>query len=231
VKSVLAAIAVSLMCSLTYAQAAHRNNDVLGMTGSIDILPSPPGIHSVLVFESDVPLSATSSQIVFVLQADGTSLPPAWSGRARILTGDGFVGVAPLNAKQQWIVKFADREIPPSLAKMNFQPFEIVGIARYGEKMPLTGEQVTNLVVSGRDCSALAREKKTAEFSLRNGSGSASPMGIDPNPTGPQTCTSGGAGSSQCSAGGGGCTVTCNSGYNACCNANTNNCGCCQISE
>lgn len=220
----------TIACCVACAQSVHRSDDVNSMSGLVNVLPNPRASHTTIVFNSNTPVSPTSNQIVFVLQENNTALPPAWSRRARILTGDGFVAVVPdENQNQKWLLKFSDREIPSSLTNLGFQPFEIIGIARYGEKEPLTAEQIASLSATGRNCGPTA-PNKAREFSITDSSISSSrPLFADPVPVCPSACTSGGAGSTQCSAGGSGCSVTCNSGSNACCNANTNNCGCCKI--
>ena len=182
------------------------------MTGTVNVIPNPGGTHTTIVFASNTPLSATSSQIVFVLQNDGASLPPAWSGKARVMVGDGFLGIVPddgsLSAKI--LLMFRDREIPKSLANGGFQLFEIVGLARYGEKTPLTNEQISALAQTGIACSA-----KAAKQSNRTNSDElVTPLGKGGGFC--TNCVAGGSGSTGCSAGG--CSVSCQSGWWSCCN-------------
>ncbi len=149
------ATAVALSCCMASAQLVHRSNEVNGMSGTVNILPNRNATHTTVVFTSNTPLSATSNQIVFVLQAENTALPPAWDGPAKVLTGDGFIAIIPeQNPGQRYLFKFADREVPPSLSKQSFQVFEIVGIARYGEQRPLTSEEIMHLAATGRTCSS-----------------------------------------------------------------------------
>ena len=146
------------------AQSMHRSDEVTGMSGMVRVLPNLNAAHTTVVFTSNTPLSPGSSQIVFVMQEDNSSVPPAWVGSAKVLTGDGFVAVVPdENSGPKLLLKFSDREVPPSLANHNFQAFDIVGIARYGEKVPLTAEQITSLATTGRNCGPVA-QSKTKEF-------------------------------------------------------------------
>jgi hypothetical protein len=229
-------IAVSaIACCGLYSQSSKRSNEVNGMAGIVSILPNQNATHTTVVFNSSSPLTATSNQIVFVLQASNTALPPAWSGKARVLTGDGFVAIASIdNPGQRYLIKFPDRDVPASLSNQGFQIYETVGIARYGEQTPLTPDQISYLAATGRTCQVRGAQSKTAtvDTPIDTAAGlSNKPFGVDPNPICPLTCTSGGAGSTSCSSGGGGCSVTCSNGFSACCNGNTNNCGCCKINE
>lgn len=153
-KLLLAVVSIVVCCGLA-AQSAQRSDDVNGMVGAVSILPNQNGTHTTLVFNSNTPLTATSSQIVFVLQADNTALPPSWSGTARVFVGDGFLGVAPDEKPgQKYLFKFSDRGVPPRLSKMGFQVFEVFGIARYGETTPLTAKQISCLATTGSNCPA-----------------------------------------------------------------------------
>jgi len=151
---------LTLACSFVVAQPVHRSDEVMGLSGTVRVLPNPSATHTTIVFNSNTPLNATSSQIVFVLQADGPALPPAWSGKARLLTGDGFVAVVPdEETDQKWLLKFRDREVPAALAKQGFQVYGTIGIARYGEKTPLTDEEIKSLAETGRNCTPSAKVK------------------------------------------------------------------------
>jgi hypothetical protein len=154
------------------------------MSGLVSVFPNGSAGHTTVVFTSNTPISATSNQIVYVLQEDNTAVPPTWSGPARVLTGDGFLAIVPDgNSDQKWILKFSDRDVPPSLAKQTFQVFEIIGIARFGEKTPLTKDQITSLAATGRNCGA-APQVKTKEFSISDHSNSsARPLALGPRPS------------------------------------------------
>jgi hypothetical protein len=105
---------LALACSLASGQSAHRSDDVASMSGFVSVLPNGSVGHTTVVFTSNTPISATSNQIVYVLQEDNTAVPPSWSGPARVLTGDGFLAIVPDgNSDQKWILKFSDREVPP----------------------------------------------------------------------------------------------------------------------
>ncbi len=218
---------VALACSLGYTQATHRGDEVTGMSGTVSIIPNQLATHTTVAFTSNTPVSTTSNQIVFVLQAENAAVPPAWSGPARILIGDGFLAVIVAdNPGQKYLLKFRDRYIPPSLSKQKFDVFEIVGIARYGEHTPLTNEQIAILASTGR-CGSRPQTDENGKLITESSNGIIQPMNPDPPKFCPVLCTSGGDGASQCSAGGGGCSVTCSAGYYSCCNSASNTCGCC----
>ncbi len=211
------------------AQNPQRSNEIKGMSGVVNVLPNANADKTTLAFTSSVPLTTSSSQIVFVFQASDSQVPPRWSGKARVFTGDGIVAVVPDDGSVTgWLYKFQDRGIPPSLSKMNFQVFNVFGIARYGEGTPLTEDQIQTLAVTGQ-CRTSASAASAGNAGVL-ADVSATPLTLDCEPNG-NLCTSGGTGSSQCSAGGNGCSVTCNSGYAACCNANNNSCHCCKVTE
>lgn len=215
-----------------HAQTANRSDEVIGLIGSVNIIPNEFSTHTTVVFTSNTPVSPTSNQIVFVLQTNNTPVPPAWIGPGRILTGDGFLAViAADHPGQKYMFKFRDRKIPPSLSKMKFDEYEIIGIARYGEKAPLNAEQIATLASTGTNCSS--NQKGSSDGSLVPAPSKSIAQPLNPNPPRlcPQLCTSGGGGASSCSAGGGGCSVTCTSGNYACCNSQTDNCGCCSSGE
>jgi hypothetical protein len=139
------------ICACALAQsAAKRSDDVRGMSGTVKVLPNAAARTTTVAFTSNVPLTATSSQIVFVVQQFGSTVPPAWSGKARLFSGDGFLGVATDETPQQkWMFKFTDRVVPPTLANWDFQIFDTFGIARYGETTPLTEQQIRTLAATG----------------------------------------------------------------------------------
>jgi hypothetical protein len=133
------------------AQSAPRSDEVTGMSGTVKVLPNAKVGQTTVVFTSNTPLSSNSNQIVFVLQEKNSSLPPAWSGKARVLTGDGFVGiVADAASGQNGLFMFSDRDVPRSLSNLSFHLFNVYGIARYGEAMPLTTRQIDCLASTGR---------------------------------------------------------------------------------
>ncbi len=229
-QNMLAAIIFcGLACGMQTAQSTQRSDAVIGMAGTVNLIPSPSTAHTTVVFTSNTLLSSTSNQIVFVLQEQNSATPPAWSGPARVLTGDGFLGIVSTDdPTQKWILKFTDRDVPPLLANQGFQVFDVFGIARYGETTPLTSQQISSLAATGRNCGTPLKNK-VKEFSATDSpANSESMQPLHANPICNGQCTAGGAGSSSCSAGGGGCSVTCQSGYSSCCDANSNQCGCCQ---
>jgi hypothetical protein len=229
-------LSLLILLSVTFlypanAQNTSRSNEVLGMAGTVNVIPSPAGTHTVVVFSSNTPVSTTSSQIVFVLQVDGTSLPPAWSGEARVMVGDGFLGIIPNDSSSnaRFLFMFRDREIPESLASGEFQLFETVGIARYGETTPLKDEQISALVQTGRGCSSpVAKQSENTSSGELAEPLSTVPLKAVPLGTGGNFCTNcaaGGSGSTGCSAGG--CSVSCQSGWYSCCNG-SGTCACCR---
>lgn len=235
-RALSASILSALFPLLTLAQPAqttHRSNEVTGMSGVISLLPNAGAGQTTIAFTSGTPLTPTSNQIVFVLQEQNSSLPPAWSGKAKVFTGDGFVAVVPEESfGRGWIFEFPDRTAPPSLSKLNLQVSNVFGIARYGETVPLTKDQIENLASTGSCGSpAPANKSKASPASESDGAGSAIIPLMAKCDSDSNFCTSGGDGASQCSAGGGGCSVTCTSGFNACCDANKNQCHCCKTQD
>ncbi len=151
-KRILPVVGVFLLiCGLAGAQAAHRSDDVNGMAGTVRILPNAAGSCTTVVFTSNMPVSNTSNQIVFWLQGDKMPVPAAaWSGAARVFTGDGFIGIAAKdNPGVKYLFLFTDRDVPPLLVPFQFKTFNIVGIARYGEHKPLTEKQIASLAAVG----------------------------------------------------------------------------------
>ena len=57
---------LTLACSFVVAQPVHRSDEVMGLSGTVRVLPNPNATHTMIVFNSNTPLNATSSQIVFV---------------------------------------------------------------------------------------------------------------------------------------------------------------------
>jgi hypothetical protein len=139
------------ICACAWGQSADKRSDeVRGMSGTVKVLPNAAARTTTVAFTSNVPLTATSSQIVFVVQQFASSVPPAWSGKARLFSGDGFLGIATDETTQQkWMFKFTDRGVPPSLAGWGFHVFDSFGIARYGETTPLTEGQIRTLAATG----------------------------------------------------------------------------------
>lgn len=148
-------VAVLLICCVAAVQAARRSDDVLGMNGMVSVSVTQAGTDATVVFNSNTPLSAVSSQMVFVLQGDKPIAAPKIVGRARVLTGDGFVAILPENGEQpNLFFKFYDRGVPARLSQFKFQVIDVIGIARYGEEALLAGNQVDCLVANGMNCPA-----------------------------------------------------------------------------
>jgi hypothetical protein len=126
-----ASLSFALLCLSVHAQPVKRNDEVKGMAGTAKVMPNANLGHTVVAFTSNVPLNATSNQIVFVLQEQNSAVPSAWSGAAKVLTGDGIVAIVPDDASEQKILfKFTDRDSPPPLSVFHFQVFDVI---RYSE--------------------------------------------------------------------------------------------------
>lgn len=148
-----ASAVLALAVGLAGAQSAHRSDDVLGMSGMASVSQTRNPGYATVVFNSNTPLSAASSQMVFVLQAEKEIHTPSLIGRVRVFTGDGFIAIEPEDgAGEKLLFKFADRDVPPRLAHRDFRVLNIVGIARYGEHGALTSRQVSCLVATGTNC-------------------------------------------------------------------------------
>jgi hypothetical protein len=149
-RSAVVALVLAACVSTLPAQTPQRSNEVTGYKGDVRILPNAAIGQTTVVLSSP---TLASGQIVFVLQENRSALPSAWSGRARILAGDGFLGVVPLDSSApQWLSMFSDRSTPPSLQTMRLHPYSIIGIARYGETVPLSNAQIDCLASRGAGC-------------------------------------------------------------------------------
>ena len=215
----------SLLIASTIPLVAQQNSgsDLQGLNGKVSITPNVSLRQTTIAFTSSVQLNSTSNQIVFVVQMpEGSAFPSAWSGQARVLTGDGVLIVSPVaenetSSNSGMLFKFAERAIPTSVKDWSFTNFAAYGIARYGEGTPLSENQIEALATTGR----FTAEKPSSNFTM-------SPRSILPNETNPNppVCQSGGPGASSCSAGGNQCTVSCGAGTFACCNPVVNACTC-----
>jgi hypothetical protein len=125
--------------------------DLHGYSGDITLIPNAAIKQITLVLKSPILLTEGSNQIVFVLQTSEQSYPSSWSGAGRVLVGDGVVIFSPGgNANNHaWAFKFSEKPIPSSVKDWQLETYKVFGIARYGEKAPLTTEQISNLANTG----------------------------------------------------------------------------------
>jgi len=224
----VAVCGITLTMSADLAAQQNVRLNLQGLNGKVSVNPNAKLEQTTIAFTSSVPLNSTSNQIVFVVQMSGNSaFPKAWSGQARVLSGDGVLVISPVaengtSSNSGMVFRFAGTPIPPSVKDWPLASFAAYGIARYGETTPLSDAQVDSLATTGK----YASEKQPSNFALS--SRSFLPDETNPNPP---VCSAGGPGATACGAGSGGCTVSCGSGYYACCNANNNNCSCAKVPE
>ncbi len=186
------------------AQGPTAPDLVHGYNGEIILTSAPSRAESVIVLESRTNVSETSRQLVLVLQhVRGHALPADWSGRGRLLVSEGLAAIIGDDGTRRVFI-FPEKPLPrPLMNWRDWESFGVFGIARYGERTPLTADHIT---------------------ALREGNGGQPAPQCD--------CDSGGPGSTQCSitAGGVGCSVTCSPPSYACCDwssAGQPYCKCC----
>jgi hypothetical protein len=184
----------SLLFASTIPLVAQQDSgsDLQGLNGKVSIIPSASLRQTTIAFTSSVPLNSTSKQIVFVVQMpEGTAFPSAWSGQAKVLSGQGVLVVSPVanngtSSNSGMLFKFAEKAIPPSLKGWSLSSFAVYGIARYGETIPLSEAQIEALATTGKYTSEKSSLNLT--MSLR----SVLPDETDPHPP---ICSAGGPGS------------------------------------
>lgn len=147
------------LCSLsgTFAQnmipPPTVGEPVQGMTGQVEVVPDAAMHEVVVAFTSNEYLNKSSNQIVFVVQGNFSKYPTAWSGPARLLVSTGLLVVAPSSDQKQnptLAFKFAGQPVPASLKAWKMDSYEAFGIARYGETIPLTKDQISELATTGK---------------------------------------------------------------------------------
>lgn len=220
---VLAAFVLSLMS--TDVARAGTTDEVQGFTGQIAIVPNANLEQVVIHLTSPILLSATSNQIVFVLQGHFTNYPSAWSGSGRVLVSHGWVVVSPAENQSSnaiFAFKFSEQTLPASLKDRNMETYPVFGIARYGETTPLTSAQITELAETGKFTKVVS---KTVPTPLDNTAPQFRLSDPKAKPLLHVLCAAGGVGATSCSSGS--CSVTCESGYYACCDGDS--CGCLRI--
>lgn len=196
-------LAAASLGPMAAAQSAHRSDEVNGLgSGTVRILPNPRIGETVAVFTADHRLTDTSSQIVFVFMQGDSAYPPAWSGRARVFTGDGFVAFSPQSTAPSLLLKFSDRAVPSRLASLRMQSYSGFGIARYGETIALTDAEIATLAQTGK-------LPPPAKLTCQSGGPGATTASLG-NPADPDSTPP---------------AVSCNPGYYACCSAD-GRCGC-----
>jgi hypothetical protein len=134
------------------AQLSNTDSGLQGMTGQVTIFPNANLQQVTVVFLSAVPLTQTSNQIVFVLQGNFDKYPKAWAGTARLLVTHGVFIVAPPEGDSDaptLAFKFPEVAMPDSVKKWQMETYAIYGVARHGEKTPLTQNQITELETTG----------------------------------------------------------------------------------
>lgn len=184
--------------------AQNRIEPIEGYCGRVSILPNAQRGEITIVLTMNH--TSNSDQIVFHIQGTTRSIPGAWTGQARVLAGGGVVAVLADDLPRGLLFKFPEIQTPPSMKQMSFDEYPVYGVARFGEKVPLTSDQVEELVNNGRIAGASSFDPNTEKFI----------------PEANKTCQSGGAGSASCtqsSPDGGGCSVVCEIGYYSCCNS------------
>jgi hypothetical protein len=209
--------------SLAAAQTNTKNGGLEGMRGDVKIIPNPALRQTIVALNSANQLNATSSQIVFALQGEFTKAPAAWSGKAKVLVGYGILVVAPLDSQDGApisVFKFSSQAIPDSINDWKMDAYSVFGIARFGEKVPLTEDQIDEFGATGK-YTRINLEKvdqgelrpRADSLGLSRGPGLAAPdLGVK------LYCDAGGAGSTSCSLSGSiRCSVTCGPGYYSCC--------------
>jgi hypothetical protein len=192
------------------AQTRLESTPIAGYSGQISVLPNADRGETTVVL-SNIP-TTDSHQIVFHLQGTANSVPVAWNGSGRVLTGYGVLAVVSDDLPHGLLFLFPGLQTPASMKQMSFDQYPIYGIARFGEKSPLTSEAIDRLVSTG---------KTSVDIDFN-----PDKLNITPAKAGNPSCASGGPGSEECSqnSGGSGCSVVCNLNYYACCNAGSCTC-------
>lgn len=211
-------VVILAFCGLSVTQPAFSQSpaapttEVVGYAGHVALKVNASRRTSLVVFESVVPLDTPSGQMVIALQHDSSSaLPRDWTGSARLFVAPGVVAISGTDGAD-YLFKFVKLDVPESLRGFRMQSFQVFGIARFGEHVRLTAQEIENLLTAGA-CNAPTKWSPFDE-------GEEEGQGCD-------ACTSGGQGATSCSGGGGTCSVSCSEGYFACCNMHNNSCRCC----
>jgi hypothetical protein len=201
-----------------FAQEQANSIRVEGYKGTASILSNAERKETTIAFTLNLRPDDKSGQIVFHIQETTGNLPPAWSGQAVALVGDGLLAIIPADKTRALLFKFPETQLPASLGQMSFDEYAVFGIARFGEKTPLTHDQILELNQTGRIASIQVTPGTDGlTLTPRKNSLVSQIAALGPAPE--DGCVAGGKGSTSCGAGG--CTVTCGSGYYACCEAGT----------
>jgi hypothetical protein len=161
--------------------------------GILELSSDVSNRETVIVITPNSRVGDESKQRVVVLQyLEGEALPLNWSGRGRLLLSEGLAAILGDDGTRRMFM-FPDQPIPESLRHYTFDMFRVFGIARYGEKRGLKGEEIGRL--KGSD------------------SATASPNEVIKCPS---SCgCSGGPHATSCSCGD--CSISCTGGWYACC--------------
>jgi hypothetical protein len=203
-----------------FAAGAHASpqedlgaSTVVGYVGNVVMIPNPQRRETTVVLTMvSPPSSSASHQIVFLVQQLTLNDPPNWSGAARVLAAGGVLAILPAHQQSGWLFKFPDVPTPPSMSSMNLSSYASYGIARYGQKTPLTDLQILSLAMTGTAVAFKTSRSPDSSLSFSN----------TESPDVKKSCdAAGGAGAISCSesepSGIGNCSVSCGAGYYACC--------------
>jgi hypothetical protein len=194
-------------------QEALDAPSVVGYVGTVVMIPNPGREQTTVALTMvSPPSSSASHQIVFLVQQLTSNEPPSWSGAARVLAAGGVLAIIPTNQQSGWLFKFPEIPIPPSMSSMNLSSYAAYGIARYGQKTPLTDPQILALAMTGTVVASKTSSSPDSTLSFSN----------TESPDVAKSCdAAGGAGAVSCSesapSGIGNCSVSCGAGYYACC--------------
>lgn len=193
---------------------------VVGYVGNVVIIPNSGREETTVALTMvSPPSSSTSHQIVFLVQQLASNEPPNWSGAARVLAARGVLAVLPVNQQYGWLFKFPEVSVPPSMSSMSLSSYEAYGIARYGQKIPLSDPQIVTLAMTGTVVGPNTSKSMDAGLSFSD----------TESPDVAKSCNAaGGAGAVSCSesepSGIGNCSVSCGAGYYACCTGSVCTC-------
>ncbi len=192
----LRTLAACVVLAATGFAQKSTSDQVLGLRGNIAIYATVNGNNTVIEFRGE-------KTLVLVGQRDAASLTPSpWAGTGRLLLAHGVIGIVGDDGMRT-LLKFPRAATPKSLDRLfdTVQTYQIYGIATYGEKVPLTEQQLSSIRQFGE-------------------SGGGGPK----NAESCSDCKSGGEGATSCSEGS--CSVTCSGGFYACCK--DSGCHCCR---